>query len=123
MADYGKTTIGTVQGANIFASAYPTKQETEVTVATGQGQLKVGALLGEKTADNKLYLWDPDASDGTQHLKGVLGMDIDTTDGDVAAYIYVEGEFLLSQLTAADGVTIGAGTYNYGSITIKKENG
>lgn len=120
MAD-GITKLGSVSRNNIFASAYPKKQETGITLAGSQGALKEGALLGQKTADSKYYLWDPDASDGTEDLKGVLAEDFDTTDGDVAAYMWVEGEFNLAMLTAATDVTITAGTYNYGSITIKEE--
>jgi len=48
------------------------------TVAAGQN-LQLGAVLGRKTADGKLYAPNPSASDGTRTAVGVLATDTDAT--------------------------------------------
>jgi hypothetical protein len=95
------------------------------TIADGAENFVAGDSFDIEVAfvagNNKYYLWNPDAVNGVQNLKGILGCAVDATDGDEKGFCYVAGEFLLSALTAASGVTIEAGVYNSGSIVIKKE--
>ncbi|WP_127476565.1 head decoration protein [Sulfurivermis fontis] len=48
------------------------------TVAAGQN-LQLGTVLGRKTADGKLYVLAPNATDGTEIAVGVLATDTDAT--------------------------------------------
>jgi hypothetical protein len=48
------------------------------TVAAGQN-LRLGTVLGRKTADGKLYALAPAATDGTEIAVGVLATDTDAT--------------------------------------------
>lgn len=47
-------------------------------IAAGQN-LAIGTVLGKKTADSKLYVLAPAASDGTEVAIGVLATDTDAT--------------------------------------------
>jgi hypothetical protein len=50
----------------------------EETVAAGQN-LGIGAVVGRKTADGKLYALNLSANDGTQTAIGILIEDVDAT--------------------------------------------
>ncbi|BDM66232.1 hypothetical protein NFHSH190041_36840 (plasmid) [Shewanella sp. NFH-SH190041] len=48
--------------------------------------------VAKKTADNKLYPFDPAASDGREQALFVTVHDVDTTAGDASAPVYSDGE-------------------------------
>lgn len=48
------------------------------TIAAGQN-LTLGTVLGQNTADGKLYALAPDATDGTESAIGILATDTDAT--------------------------------------------
>ena len=105
---------------DIIIGLHPTKQITDITIAEGQGKLKRGTMLAEKSSDNKYYIWDETKNDGTEKIVGILGCDVDTTDGDAKGFLYVSGEFNKVALFA--GVTsVDTGSFNFGSIVIKEE--
>jgi hypothetical protein len=49
-----------------------------VTIASGQGVLPAGTLLGQKTSDKKYYAYKNSNSDGTETARGVLRRAVDT---------------------------------------------
>jgi len=66
------------------------------------------------------YIWNSEASDGTQNIVGILGETVDTTSDDAKNYIYVSGEFNRDALFAGTNVEVPAGVFNSGSIVIKE---
>jgi len=45
-------------------------------------ELRAGLIMGKKTSDGNLYQWNPDATDGTEVVYGVLYRDISMLDVD-----------------------------------------
>lgn len=76
------------------------------TIAAGQN-LQLGAVLGRKTADGKLYALDPAATDGTETAVGVLATDTDATliDRDDAILIARHAIVAKSALIWPAGIT------------------
>jgi hypothetical protein len=60
-----------------------------VTIASGEGVLKAGAVLGKTTASGKYAWYDNAASDGTQAAAAVLFGEVDATSADVKAVVHV----------------------------------
>lgn len=58
-----------------------------VTVASGQGLLKSGSVLGKITASGKYGLYDDDNTDGTETAAAILCYDTDATAADVPAAV------------------------------------
>ncbi|MCO5250986.1 MAG: head decoration protein [Candidatus Kapabacteria bacterium] len=114
---------GIIIGSGVVGTAFD--GVVKFTIADGLTDFVAGDSFNITVAylagNNKYYLWNPTATNGVQNLVGILGCAVDATTGDEGGFCYVEGEFLLSTLTAAAGVTITAGVYNGGSIVIKKE--
>lgn len=106
--------------SDIFISLHPTKEVPGIVIATGQGVLPRGTVLGKKEADSKHYIWDDNAEDGTENVVGILGCEVDTTTTDAIGFVYVSGEFNKAALNAGAN-EVPAGVYNYGSIVIKEE--
>lgn len=116
--DFGVSSIGYANTGNIFASAEGLVDLKDITIASGQGALTEGTCLGMVEATGKYIKWHKDATDGSGRLAGILGCDIDATSGDVVAFMYIQGKFNKSKLTATDTIT--AGQYNYGNIVIEE---
>jgi hypothetical protein len=76
-----------------------------VTIASGQNLLR-GALLGKVTATGKFILSLSAASDGSQNPVGILGEDVNATDGDVVSFEYVAGDFNSRKVTFGTGHTV-----------------
>lgn len=105
-------TEGTFVPDNLFGGDFPIVTDT-VTIASGQN-LKRGAVLGVVTASGKYVLSaatdeeeDPIA-DGSEEPVAILAEDIDASDGDVTAPIYLTGAFNARALTLGTGHTIAA---------------
>jgi hypothetical protein len=83
---------------------YSTAAHTQkgVTLASGQGILPAGCLVGRKTADKKYYVYSNAASDGTEVCRGVLRRGVDTTYGDQLGNIVIMGILKLDMLSGAD---------------------
>lgn len=56
-----------------------------VTVASGQGVLAAGTVIGQKTSDKKYYAYNNAHSDGTETARGVLRRAVDTGTTVLAA--------------------------------------
>lgn len=83
---------------------YSTAGHTQkgVTLASGQGILPAGCVVGRKTADKKYYVYDNAASDGTEVARGVLRKGADTTFGDQLGNIVIMGILKLDKVSGAD---------------------
>lgn len=90
---------------NLFAGHVMPKVTDEGIIAAGQN-LPRGAVLGMVTATGKLKLVDKEASDGSQNVYAILAEDINATDADKTAPIYLTGEFNENALTLAAGTTV-----------------
>lgn len=65
-----------------------------VNIASGQGILKRGSVIGIITVSGKGKLCDSESEDGSEAAKFILAEDeIDTTAADVMATVYKTGEF------------------------------
>lgn len=69
----------------------------EVTLASGAGALKTGALLGRITTGGKYQLSAPGASDGSQAPAAVLLIDADATSADAPAVVLVRDARIRAQ--------------------------
>lgn len=56
-----------------------------VVIASGQGVLEAGAVLGKIALTGKFAAYDNSASDGTQVAAGVLYSKVDATSADIDA--------------------------------------
>ncbi|ROL58651.1 head decoration protein [Bacteroidetes/Chlorobi group bacterium ChocPot_Mid] len=108
---------------DIFASNAEALQLKGITIASGQNLVR-GTCLGKKTEDGKYYKWNTDASDGTQNLAGILGVDTDASEGDEVAFAWVTGDFNKSALYATASSMITAGFVNNDNVSlmISEEN-
>lgn len=103
---------------NIF---YSMQGLRELDVVIGKSKsLKAGAVLGKKTADGKYYPYKATATDGTQNVEAILGIDTDALAADEKAFVYVAGTFNLSKLSLETGETLTVGGYKNDTILIKE---
>ena len=69
-----------------------------VTVASGQGLLVTGTVLGMVTATTKLVVMNPAASDGSQNFAGILFTQaVDTTLADQPAVVVARDATVMHQ--------------------------
>lgn len=74
------------------------------------GVIPAGAVLGKVTASGKLVICDTTATDGSEVPFAVNYQEVDTTDGDEEAVIYLQGSFNEDALTFG-GATVLADVY------------
>lgn len=96
----GITTINRTE-EQLFAGQFPRHQQP-IVVASGEGVLTKGTVLGKITASGKFAAYDNAASDGSQTAVGVLGCDVDASSGDVSAFMWTTGEFNEAKLIGLD---------------------
>lgn len=72
-----------------------------MTVASGEGELSRGAVLGKVSVGGKCILSVADAEDGSEVPCAILAQDVDATSDDV----YIKGEFNERALTLGAGHT------------------
>lgn len=121
----GVTTVGTVESRAIFWGMKENYELEDIVILSGE-DLKRGCLLGKVTASGKYQPYKPDAADGTETIAGVLGCDVDATEGDEPAFMYITGEFNKSALTyyaGASGSNLDNGVHDDGDcfIVLKSE--
>lgn len=117
---YGITEAGTLGVKSIEASGNGLYKVKE-TILSGEGILAAGCVLGKVTASGKLKAWLDTAIDGSEVIYGVLAEDVDATSADVLANVYVHGEFITDNLTAAATQVISDGAFKYGNLIFKSE--
>ena len=73
----------------------------EVTIASGQGVLTRGTVLGKLTANNKCVIVDSavDPADGSEAVYAILAETVDATSTDKKAPAYFTGEYNEAALT------------------------
>lgn len=68
--------------------------EVPIIIVSGQAALTRGTVMGKVTASGKYAVYSDAASNGTEVAAGILALDTDAASGgDVAAFMYVTGEF------------------------------
>ncbi|UKS30052.1 head decoration protein [Paenibacillus sp. HWE-109] len=73
-----------------------------VLLASGQGVLAKGTVLGKVTATRKFKAYATGASDGSQTSVCILDNDADTTSSDIGASAWIAGIFDSTALTGLD---------------------
>jgi hypothetical protein len=77
---------------NLFAGDFPVVTGSG-TIASGQGVLARGTVLGKVTAGGKLAIVDSTKSTGEQVVYAVLAEAVDATSADVDAPLYLTGTY------------------------------
>lgn len=102
----------------LFAGDFP-RVTIPVTIASGQGELAAGTVLGKITETGNYGAYDNTNSDGTETAKLILKEAVDATSADVKCNAYVTGCFDKSALTGIDA----AGLVDFeGTPIIIKDN-
>lgn len=90
-------------GDFLISEANGTRSREEVVVASGEGALVAGTVLGKITASGKYAAYDNAAADGTQAAAAVLYAGVDAAAADAAAVIIVrDAEVVEAYLTGID---------------------
>lgn len=82
-----------------------------VTIASGQGVLAAGTVLGMKTSDKKYYAYSNAASNGVETARGVLRRAVDTgvtvsAANDQVSNIVIAGILKLSKVVGSDAAAL-----------------
>lgn len=83
---------------NLFAGWVQPVNSGSETIASGQGVLVRGTILGKLTASGKLAIVDSAQADGSQTIYAVLAEDVDATSEDVVTSVYYTGEYNKNEL-------------------------
>ncbi len=83
------TTMNPPLGWHIRSEAAGYLSRETVTIASGEGAMNTGAVLGKITASGKYGWYDNAANDGTQAAAAVLFGEVDATSADVTAVVHV----------------------------------
>lgn len=86
--DFGQSTVD-----NLIADSKHPIDVRSVVIASGQGMLSRGTVIGILTASGKGAKVDNSKTDGTQTANCILTDDIDATSGDVTTTAYISGSF------------------------------
>lgn len=89
----GYEVTGSVSYDNLFGGPDVEVLTTGVLLASGQGVIKRGTVIGKITASGKGKKTDKANSDGSQIAKFVVAQDVDTTSTDAMAVCYKSGLF------------------------------
>lgn len=107
------TTLNPPLGWHLVSEGNGTYSRETVTIASGEGVLKAGAVLGKITASGKYAWYDNAASDGTQAAAAVLFGEVDATSADVKAVVHVRHAEVFADrlvyITGADSTAVTAG--------------
>lgn len=90
------------ESLNLFAGDFP-RVTVPVTIASGEGVLTKGTVLGKITASGKYGAYDNADDTGKETAKPrILFEDVDATDSDVETFAYRTGEFNEEALIGLD---------------------
>lgn len=98
-------TTETIVPGDLLVNDYPV-QTRPITIASGQGVLKRGTVIGKITASGKYAISLGASGDGSETPKAVLAVDVDATAADVATVEYASGAFDGSKLILGAGITL-----------------
>lgn len=89
----------------------------EITIASGQGVLVAGTVLGKVTATGKYIAYDDNNSDGSQTAAAILYATVDATSADAKAVGIVRyAEIWRDRLLWASTVAAGEKTTAYADL-------
>lgn len=112
---------GKIEGTGAVGTAY--NKTIKFTIADGSTDFVAGDTIDVTVAieagDGLYRVWDTNATDGTEILRGILGVDTDATSGNEKAFMFWKGKFKINALTATR--TISEGIYNNGHIVLRGE--
>ena len=97
--------VGSQTQDNLIGAADVDIVTLPIVVASGQGVLNRGTLLGKVTSSGKYVISLNAAADGSQVPYGILAEDIDATSADVTTVQYISGAFNWSYMTFGAGQT------------------
>ncbi len=83
---------------NLFAGWVQPVNSDSMVIASGQGVLVRGTVLGKLTASGNGAIVDSSLTDGSETVYAVLAEDVDATSEDVEAPVYLTGEFNENEL-------------------------
>ncbi|MDP5277150.1 head decoration protein [Chengkuizengella axinellae] len=90
--------LGSKEFENLVAGGQQNVTTIAVTLKSGSAYIR-GSVLGLVSADKKAVLVDSTKGDGSQRPYGILTDDIDATNGEMPAVVYLTGEFNEDKLT------------------------
>ncbi len=94
------TVIGSLEYDKLFAGSQQPIVTNMRTVASGEGELPRGAVMGQVTASGKLRLVNSAHTDGSEKPFTVLAEPVDATAADVPnTATYDTGEYNIAALT------------------------
>lgn len=99
-------TLGTNAEDNLLAGNAHLLVGRKITIASGQGVLKRGTVLGKITASGKYVKSLSASSDGSQTPDLILAEDVDATSADAQALAYARGDFAAQALTLGTAHTV-----------------
>lgn len=85
--------VGSVTPDNLIGGHEVPLLTTGVLLASGQGVVKRGSVIGIVSVGGKGKLADSTSDDGSQVAKFVVAEDVDTTNADAKAVCYKSGLF------------------------------
>lgn len=83
---------------NLFAGHIQPVVAGAEQIASGQGVLVRGTVLGKVTASKKCVIVDSTGDDGSQSVYAILAESVDATSSDVQAPVYYTGEYNINEL-------------------------
>lgn len=83
---------------NLFSGWVQPVNSGSETIASGQGVLVRGTVLGKITASSKCSIVDSAQTNGSQTIYAVLAEGVDATSADVVAPVYYTGEYNKNEL-------------------------
>lgn len=100
----------------------------EITILAGSGadrELTSGMVLGKVTASSKYVQVDPDASDGSETVAGILFLDVTAPDGTDATGVAIVRDAIVSDngLTWMSGYNTTTGEAALESLGIQVRSG
>lgn len=99
-------TVGTSTQDNLVAGNAHLLVGRKITIASGQGVLVRGTVLGKITASGKYVKSLSGASDGSQTPDLILAEDVDATSADAEGLAYARGDFAAQALTLGTAHTV-----------------
>lgn len=99
-------TLGTNAEDSLLAGNAHLLVGRKITIASGQGVLKRGTVLGKITASGKYVKSLSASSDGSQTPDLILAEDVDATSADAQALAYARGDFAAQALTLGTAHTV-----------------
>lgn len=99
MANLFNDNYGSTTPDNLIANNLHPIDTKGITIASGQGKLSRGTVIGVVTASDKGKIVNSANSDGSQNADCILTDDIDATSADVVTSAYISGSFNRKALT------------------------